>query len=184
MPKVTESHRAERRRQILDGAREAFSKHGYEGATVTRLEEATGLSRGAIFSYYPSKWDLFFALASEDQSRIGRVWLDEGYGAMLRLVANERPDWIGVYFELLGILRTNPELHQQLLNRNPELNAELVERLEELQRNGELRSDVPAAQLGRFMGVVLDGVVVAVAAGVPVDVDPLIRLVGSAIGPQ
>ena len=65
MPKVTEAHRESRRRQILDGARTAFARHGYEGTTVPRLEAEIGLSRGAIFSYYPSKLDLFVALAEE-----------------------------------------------------------------------------------------------------------------------
>jgi len=184
MPKVSSAHRAKRRRQILDGARKAFSRHGYEGATVPQLEKAIGLSRGAIFSYFPSKWDLFYALAEEDQARAGEIWLEEGFGGVLRHITRERPEWIGVYFELTGMLRTRPELRERFLNRSPEVNARLVERLHDLQLSGELRDDLDAEQLGRFMGIVLDGIVVAVAAGVPVDVDPLIRLVSSAIAPQ
>src|SRR3954449_8077083 len=66
MPKVSEQHLAARRAEILEGARRAFAKHGYEGATVARLEEETGLSRGAIFHYFDSKLDLFVELASSD----------------------------------------------------------------------------------------------------------------------
>ncbi|MBD0324688.1 MAG: TetR family transcriptional regulator, partial [Aldersonia sp.] len=44
MPKVSEDHLAARRSQILDGARRCFAEYGFEGATVRRLEEATGLS--------------------------------------------------------------------------------------------------------------------------------------------
>ena len=39
--------------------------HGYEGATVARLEQEIGLSRGAIFNYFPSKDALFVELAIE-----------------------------------------------------------------------------------------------------------------------
>jgi TetR/AcrR family transcriptional regulator, transcriptional repressor of aconitase len=184
MPKVSSAHRAKRRRQILDGARKAFSRHGYEGATVPRLEKAIGLSRGAIFSYFPSKWDLFYALAEEDQARAGEIWLEEGFGGVLRHIAKERPEWIGVYFELTGMLRTRPELREQFLKRSPEVNARLVERVRAMQRTAELRDDLDAEQLGRFMGIVLDGIVVAVAAGAPVDIDPVIRLVSAAIAPQ
>src|SRR4051794_33793932 len=67
MPKVSEAHLQSRRDQILAGARRAFARYGYEGATVARLEEETGLSRGAIFNYYRDKWALFLALAAEDQ---------------------------------------------------------------------------------------------------------------------
>ena len=39
MPKISDERKAERREQILAGARRCFAKHGYEGATVARLEE-------------------------------------------------------------------------------------------------------------------------------------------------
>ena len=44
MPKVSQEHLEARREQILDGARRAFAGHGYEGTTVTVLEEEIGLS--------------------------------------------------------------------------------------------------------------------------------------------
>ena len=43
MPKVTEDQLAARRGAILDAARRAFARHGYEGATVKVLEAETGL---------------------------------------------------------------------------------------------------------------------------------------------
>ncbi len=55
MPKVSEDHLAARRSQILDGARQCFAQYGYDGATVRRLEETTGLSRGAIFHHFKDK---------------------------------------------------------------------------------------------------------------------------------
>jgi hypothetical protein len=57
MPKISEERRVERREQILEGARRCFAEHGYEGATVVKLEEEIGLSRGAIFNYFSSKDD-------------------------------------------------------------------------------------------------------------------------------
>lgn len=184
MPKVSEAHRAERRRQILDGARRAFAQFGYEGATVARLETETGLSRGAIFNYFPDKWSIFYALAVDDYDRLGRVWLDEGYGSVLRRIATESPDWLAVYLELIRKLRTDAELHEQWSRRNPEVNEAMKARLEEMQRGQELRRDVPVEELGRFMGLLLDGIAVQVSAGYPVDVDSVLRLVSSAIAPQ
>ena len=62
MPKISDERRAERLEQILEGARRCFAENGYEGATVAKLEHTIGLSRGAIFNYYPSKEDLFLDL--------------------------------------------------------------------------------------------------------------------------
>ncbi|MFD1048483.1 TetR family transcriptional regulator, partial [Kibdelosporangium lantanae] len=68
MPRVSQDHLDARRRQILAGARTCFARFGYEGATVRRLEEATNLSRGAIFHHFRDKESLFLALA-EDESQ-------------------------------------------------------------------------------------------------------------------
>lgn len=184
MPKVSDDHRAERRRQILDGARAAFARYGYGGATVARLEHQIGLSRGAIFNYFPSKWAIFYALAQEDQERVVRIMLEDGFGAVLRVMTDEAPDWLGVHFELIGLLRTNPDLRDEWAERTPGLNRELTERFAEMQRRGELRRDISVDALLTFLGLVLDGVVVQVTAGYPVETDPVLKLVSAAISPQ
>jgi AcrR family transcriptional regulator len=61
VPKISEQAKEARREAILAAARQCFSELGYEGATVRRLEEATGLSRGAIFNYFATKEELFLA---------------------------------------------------------------------------------------------------------------------------
>ena len=69
MPVVSDSELTRRQTEILEGARRCFAEFGYEGATVRRLEEATGKSRGAIFHHFGDKERLFLALAREDAAR-------------------------------------------------------------------------------------------------------------------
>ena len=107
MPKISEERRAERREQILGAARRCFAEHGYEGATVARLEEATGLSRGAIFNYFPSKEELFVELAVEDSRRISDLWVNQGLAAVVGEVLELDPAWLGVYLELVRRVRTD-----------------------------------------------------------------------------
>jgi len=184
VPKVSDAHRAEKRTQILEGARRAFARFGYQRATVVRLEKEIGLSRGAIFSYFPDKWSLFYALAEQDHARIGELWLAEGFGAVVRLMVSESPDWLGVYFELTNKLRTEPVLREQWAQRNPELSERLSAHVEQMQQDGELRHDLSADALGQFLGLVLDGVVIHVTAGYPPDPDAVLKLVSAAIAPQ
>jgi len=184
VPKVSAAHVETRRRQVLDGARRAFARYGYEGATVARLEEETGLSRGAIFNYFENKWALFYALAQEDHQRAGELWLDRGFTAVVQWVLEQSPDWIGVYLEIHRMLRTNPELRAQWETRNPELDERLRARLVEQQQRGELRRDVSADEIGRFMGLLIDGLVLNASVGQSYEVDALLKLVIGAIGPQ
>ena len=94
------------------------------------------------------------------------------------------PDWLGVYLELVRKLCTQPELREQWTQRNPELNEELRRRVAKLQERGELRNDLDADQIGRFLGLLTDGIAVQISSGFPIEIDPLLTLVGSAIGPQ
>ena len=184
MPKRSEAHLQARREQILAGARRAFSKHGYEGATVAKLEEEIGLSRGAIFNYYSSKLDLFFALATEDEARVYETWLDGGFEAVLREIAEENPDWLGVYLENGRRLRTDAAFRNRWASRNPEIEERVHEWLVRLQAEGEIRNDVPFEAIGKFFGLVVDGVALHTSMGFPVDVEPVLTLVRDAIAPR
>lgn len=181
---MSDAHRAERRRQILAGARRAFARYGYESATVARLEEEIGLSRGAIFSYFPNKWELFFALASEDHMRLGARWLDAGFEGAVRQLAEEDPDWIAVYLETARLLRTDPARRAQWETRDAGLHIRIEEHLVNRRAEGLDRSDVPLKTVDNFLGVVLDGLAVHLSAGFPIDVDGTIELVRSALAPK
>ena len=91
MPKVSQEHLDSRKAQILEGARGAFAEYGYDGATVKRLEEATGLSRGAIFHYFENKNDLFVELAMEMNTRFGDILLESGLDAAFRALDRREP---------------------------------------------------------------------------------------------
>ena len=184
MPKRSEEHLQARRDQILAGARRTFAQYGYEGATVARLEDEIGLSRGAIFNYYPSKLDLFVALSTEDEARILETWVEQGFEAVLREIAEENPDWLGVYLENSRFLRTDAAFRERWKSRNPELEQRAHERLAELQERGELRDDVPLEQIGRFVGLLIDGIAVQVSSGFPVEVEPVLELLEDAIAPR
>ncbi len=183
MPKVSEAHRQQRRRQILDGARRAFGSHGYAGATVSRLEGEIGLSRGAIFSYFPTKLDLFLALAEEDQRRVGELWLAGGFAEVVRHVGSD-PAWLGAYLDVPRMLRTDAALRERWRAFNPELQARLSEQFAALQADGALRNDVTLEALGRFLGIVLDGLALQQGAGFGIDVEGTLELVRSALAPQ
>jgi AcrR family transcriptional regulator len=186
VPKVSEEHRQERRRQITAGARHAFAEHGYAGATVEILEHEIGLSRGAIFSYFPTKLDLFVALAQEDQHRLLELWLEGGHEAVIRHIVVDNPEWLGVYLDVSRMLRTDAELRERWHSLNPEGQAELERHYTELQKAGHVRSDLPLETIGRFLGLLFDGLAVQQAAhyGPAIDADGTIELLRSALAPK
>jgi TetR/AcrR family transcriptional regulator, transcriptional repressor of aconitase len=184
VPKVSEAHAQARRDQILEGARRAFARLGYEGATVAKLEDEIGLSRGAIFNYFPDKWSLFLALASEDQHEFMRVLEEEGLDGLIRMLARESPDWLAVYFELARRLRTNPDLMRELQQRNPEASQRGDELLARLQREGRLRNDIELETIIGFVNVVANGLALGVSLGLECDVEAFLKMIHSGIDPR
>jgi len=184
VPKVSEAHLEARRAQILDGARRAFARHGYHGATVAKLEQEIGLSRGAIFNYYPDKWSLFLALVQSDRHRFYDTLQQEGLDGLLRLLTEENPEWLAVYFELAHLFRTRPELMDDLKDAAPEMAEQSLALFESWQRDGEVRSDVSLETTIHFMNVVANGIALSMSLGDTFDVDQFLELVHTGIDPR
>jgi AcrR family transcriptional regulator len=56
------------RRRLLDAALEVFAQRGFDTATLDEVAAAAGLSKGAIYSNFTSKDDLFFAMMTDQVS--------------------------------------------------------------------------------------------------------------------
>src|SRR5438552_15915904 len=59
------------RRSILDAARELFVSEGYQNVSIRKVAERIEYSPAAIYSYFPSKDDIFFSLAEEGFRLLG-----------------------------------------------------------------------------------------------------------------
>src|SRR5262245_46734582 len=59
------------RRGILDAARDLFVAEGYQNVSIRKIAERIEYSPAAIYSYFSSKDDIFFALAEEGFRLLG-----------------------------------------------------------------------------------------------------------------
>ena len=183
MPKVSEAHKERRREQILEGARRCFARYGYEGATVARLEEETGLSRGGIFNYYASKDALFIEVAVETSRRLTDIWLQRGFRAVLDAIVDEDPDWLAVQFEATRRIRTDAEFRALIERREDELKGAREERLELLRP--QVRDDVPLESTAVFLGLVANGLGLRHTVGDSLpDLDAIAKLVDEGVAPR
>src|SRR3954469_6417786 len=65
---IRERHERDREamaRAILDAARDLFTREGYANVSIRKIAERIEYSPAAIYGYFPSKDDIFFALAEE-----------------------------------------------------------------------------------------------------------------------
>lgn len=183
MPKVSDEHKERRREQIVVGARRCFARHGYEGATVARLEQEIGLSRGAIFNYYPNKAALFVEVAKETSRRVTGVWLEHGFRALLDAIVEEDPDWLAVQFEVTRRIRTDPAFRRVLEETERKLAQTRAERLERLRE--QVRDDVPLETSAMFVSFIANALALRISVGdEPPDLDLLAKLVAEGVAPR
>ncbi len=108
------------RQAILEAARDLFITEGYRNVSIRKIAERIEYSPAAIYSYFPSKDDIFFALAEEGFRRLDLKIRD--------LVAGDDPledvrrCWWAYYefskehrefFELMFVDRSVPQITDQ-----------------------------------------------------------------------
>jgi AcrR family transcriptional regulator len=82
MPKISDEKRAARRAQILEAAWACFQREGLHATTMDDIIRASGLSAGAVYSYYPSKSELILAAVTTSLS---------GFDALVRPLLQAEP---------------------------------------------------------------------------------------------
>lgn len=169
MPKVSPDELAARRQAILDAARRAFARHGYEGATVKVLEAESGLSRGAIFHHFADKDALFLALAEDDAARMTETVAAHGLVQVMRDLQDKDAGWLGVQLEVRRRLRTDPAFKQRWAEHQSAIAGATTARLQRQRQAGVVRDDVPLPILVDFLRLALDGLVSGLASGMPTD---------------
>jgi len=109
------------RRAILDAARELFVTEGFQNVSIRKIAERIEYSPAAIYGYFPSKDDIFFALAEEGFRLLcdrgtaitatDRTPLDRVRGVFQRLYEFSRDH--AQYFALMFVDRTVPRIGRE-----------------------------------------------------------------------
>lgn len=108
------------RQAILDAARDLFVNEGYRHVSIRKIAERIEYSPAAIYSYFPAKDDIFYALAEEGFHRLdARVRSVLGNDNPLEEL---RACWWAYYefskeqrefFELMFVDRSVPQITEQ-----------------------------------------------------------------------
>jgi AcrR family transcriptional regulator len=137
-------------RAILDAARELFVAEGYNNVSIRKIAEKIEYSPAAIYSYFPSKDDIFLALAEEGF----RLLLESSEACAFRADTSIPPiDCIrGAFLNIYNFSKTHPEYHALMfLDRSVpkisqdwqrfgfvrEMRAQLTERIQQAIDDGD-----------------------------------------------
>lgn len=110
------------RASILDAARELFVAEGYRNVSIRKIAEKVEYSPAALYSYFPSKDDLFFALAAEGFRKLFEFTNDPAVFTAADPLTAIRQGFLRYYqfsrthpeyFDLMFVDRSVPKISQQ-----------------------------------------------------------------------
>jgi AcrR family transcriptional regulator len=79
----------EARKAILRAAREGFAAKGFYGTSMEYITRNAGVSKGAVYWYFPGKWEVYKVVVAEEAERLKNIVLPPG----LELLPEEAMDF-------------------------------------------------------------------------------------------
>src|SRR5579859_336766 len=155
-PGRRERRTAETRERLFRAALDLFAKKGFSETTVEDITEAADVGKGTFFNYFPSKDHILLAfsdmqLAKLEQSvnglRASQQPLPEFMRGLVLRMSEEplrNPGMIRAL--LLGYLSSNP-VREAMINKQNRAHALHKQMVEIGQERGEIRKDLPAAEI-------------------------------------
>jgi len=175
MPRVSQQHEQEVRDRIVRAAISVFAERGFHRATMQDIVRASGLSVGAIYTYFRSKSDLILAgcdlITDQELGELrDRLASVSGYreriatavGFWFDNIAVEQSDRGSGFLILQAWAEadTDPAIRDMLLRRRRETVTAVALVLQEGVMRGELPSWLDVPSVGHALAALLDGVLI------------------------
>ena len=195
---------AQQQQSIRAAARDEFARHGFHDASLNRVIEAAGISKGSMYYYFDGKDDLYvYVLRTELEGLVDRLgplsmpsegdperfWsaLTDYYLRSMSMLT-ESPDLVALIRGWLAA-STTPALAQALAEFEQAVMPWLQEALRRRQQVGAVRRDLPSTLLIAVvlgMGQAMDSWLMAQPpdpADLPGIVEALVDMIRGAMQP-
>ena len=137
--KTRRQKQEETRSSLLRSAAKLFCSRGLEGASIEDVAQEAGFTKGAFYSNFKSKEELFLVMMDEkfgaELERIDRLLAGTGEARAEANAAAEDfihyvfsdPEWPRLYFEFVAYAARNEDFRQELATRHRALRARLAD---------------------------------------------------------
>jgi len=187
------------RNLLLDAAEQVFARRGFDGAALEDIADAAGYTRGAIYSHFGSKAELFLAVVERQRQqfldgfadvietfhRLDDLDTDELAERWHQLITTAGPDRALLGYEFTLFLLRNPDARERVAAQREETARALADYISKgAARLGGTLS-MPALELARVVLAANDGVTLNSLLDDQAVFRPFLRMVVTQIvGPQ
>jgi AcrR family transcriptional regulator len=123
MPRIMPEYKEEVRKKIIDAAYQLFMSGGYHGTTMEGIASALGVTKPALYQYFPGKEELFAAVAERGRQELKGI-LERSYRnhdirggseALFDALSVFATQFYGMFSEMLLLAPRNPRIRQILV---------------------------------------------------------------------
>lgn len=167
--RTRDEQRAQTRADLIGAAAEVFARHGYHGTSVDMIAEAAGYTKGAVYSNFQSKEELFLALLEarlEESLDSMQDVMDsaapedrpEAFGRRRGEIAQWEPQWFMLEVEFELYAARNPAVRDRVGDRQRATRAVITDALERHIDELGVRPAYPLEQLAKLIVAAGDGI--------------------------
>ncbi len=173
MPRILPGYKEEVRKKIIGSAYRLFLTEGYHGTTMDGIAAALGVTKPALYQYFPGKEDLYAAVAEyarqELRGILERSYRDRdirgGSEALFDAISKHAPQYGGMYSEMMLIAPHNERI-RQILEEDLREDVRVIELfIAHQQETGYVSSRLDARVLAVACHAMINGLLIDIMAG-------------------
>jgi AcrR family transcriptional regulator len=170
-PLTAERRRQQTREYLLHAAAQVFAERGFHEATIDEVASAAGFTKGAVYSNFKNKEDLFLALLEDayakDTAAIKQtlgasdVPPEARLGDFVRMMRNEMaqmPDLGALYLEFHLYALRNPSARERMNELERADVRAIAEIIESERTQREIEIDDPVERTARIIVALFRGI--------------------------
>lgn len=155
-----------RRLQIIDAGLTVFARHGYKGATTAAICREAGIGSGTFFHYFPTKDQLLVAILREGEAETQSFFAAQEGRADARAVLHDyvahavsdlRDPRASGFIAAVAGPAMGAEVTASLQRLDQDVRAALAVWIGAAQRDGQVRRDLSAERIARWILALVDG---------------------------
>ena len=173
MPRIIQEYREEVRKKIVEAAYSLFLNKGYHGTTMSAIADVLGVTKTALYQYFPGKEELYAAVAEHGREELAAILersfnkrdLRTGSEVLFDTLARYTPQFNGIYSEMMLLAAHNEQI-RTLLRQDRIEDINIVERfIARQQESGLVSGQLNPRELAITCDALINGLLIDIMAG-------------------
>jgi AcrR family transcriptional regulator len=173
VPRIIKEYKVEVRKKIVEAAYSLFLNKGYHGTTMSAIADVLGVTKTALYQYFPGKEELYAAVAEHGREELAEILersfnkrdLRTGSEVLFDTLARYTPQFNGIYSEMMLLAAHNEQI-RTLLRQDRIEDINIVERfIVRQQENGLVSGQLNARELAITCDALINGLLIDIMAG-------------------